>query len=581
MLPDRWAVSALARLGEGRRIALGLTIVTVIGYLATLTRTPTGDSLLFVLAIEHKHPADLLLPHRLLIQPLGWAFVQFWEALGWRGGALLPLQVFSALGGGAAAALIYAIGRRLTDSTGAALLAALGFVVSAGAWWFGADAEPVLPPLALALATVWGLLAAGPAPSPRRVVLLGLATALAILTYVSSALLVPVLAIGLGLAEGYTRTERWQRVGLFVGVVVAAVVPIYLLAMATAFGVRDVQAAQSWRLYGGLSEASAAYGQTRWANLPYGAYGFLRSILWYPALRPDESTAAYLATATWAERAAFTGYLGVSLGAAAAPFVALAVLAARRRPVVHRRMGGAMLVAWGVLNAAFAGWWVPSDWQFWAPALAAWWLLVGLVLAASRKGGGAAFVPGSSAIRRLSPWLAATAGVLLLLVVNGFGLIAPGLDAERDRRYVMTAGLRAVTAPGDLVVTNGLDGFPLYLEYFAPRELVDVYAATLNGRPAEETLAGVDRELSAAKAAGRRIFVVRGRTAGDYGAGADAAGQATLEAAKRQRMWPTWNAHEELRLAIAYLDRLPTRQVWGHDDAAIFEVVSASGTAGP
>ncbi|MDP8923039.1 MAG: glycosyltransferase family 39 protein [Chloroflexota bacterium] len=555
-------------------MVLSIATVTFLAYLITLTRTPTGDSLGFALAVERAGWTELLLPHRLLIQPFGWAFAQGWLALGWQGGALVPLQVFSALGGAVAAALVYAITRHLTGSTGAALLAAVGFAASAGTWSFGTDAEPVLQPLALTLAPVWGLLAAGPAPSRRQVVLLGLTTALAILTYLSSVILIPALAVGL-LAERQSGTERWRRLGLFGGVVGGVVAPIYLLAMVTTFGVRDLQAAQRWHFYGGLNGSAPTWGQVQWANVPYGAYGFLRSLVWYPPLRPDESSAVYLASASWAERAAFAGYVGGGLLVAAAPLVALAVLLARRRVAVARR-DGVMLAAWGALNAAFAGWWVPSDLQFWAPGLAAWWLLVGIVLAAKPAGEGWRWA------RRISPWPAAIGGVILLAPVNGLGFIAPGLDAENDRRYVVAAALRAVSAPDDLVVTNSLNAFNLYLAYFAPRPLVDVNAALISApnRDAGQVLAGIARELDAARAAGRRVFVVRGRTAGDVGA-ADAAGQVAMGAVKQQRMYSAWYYDEALRRALGYLDGLPTRRVWGDDREAILEVVPTLGAAGP
>jgi hypothetical protein len=154
-------------------------------YAVTHSSVPTGDSLIDTLAVGRGQLTDLLVPHRPLIRPLAWVFFQGWLALGWQDGALLPLQVFSALGGAAAVGLVYAIGRRLGAASWPALLAALGFAVSAAAWSFATDAEPVMTPLALALAPIWGLLAAGQAPSRRAVALLGLAVGLAILVYIA------------------------------------------------------------------------------------------------------------------------------------------------------------------------------------------------------------------------------------------------------------------------------------------------------------------------------------------------------------------------------------------------------------
>lgn len=53
-------------------------------------------------------------------------------------------------------------------------------------------------------------------------------------------------------------------------------------------------------------------------------------------------------------------------------------------PVLHPLARGACqlcrLAGWTVLYGAFVGYWVPGALSFWAPVLAAWWLLLAVVL---------------------------------------------------------------------------------------------------------------------------------------------------------------------------------------------------------
>jgi hypothetical protein len=558
------APTALARALSHPHHVVGVAAFAL--YLATLTRTPTGDSLMAALAIERGDFTSLFIPHRLLIQPLGWAFVQGWNALGWRGGSLLPLQVFSALGGAVAVALVFAIGRRLTGSPGVALLATIGFAVCTSAWAFSTDAEPVMQPLALCLLPLHGLLTAGPAPSRRRVLLLGLMVGCAMLTYHLSAFLVPALSVGLLRGERPGSRGGWARTGLFLGAVALSVAPVYLVAMVAVFGVSDWQAMQGWSLYDGLGESGAPYGHLAWTNGPYAAYGLLRSLIWFPLLRLDQSTTAYLAVAPWEQRAAFAAYCVAGLSIVAAPLVGLV---ARRHRMRVAGPAGASLVVWATLHFAFACWWVPGDLQFWVPVLVAWWLLVGTVVATPGRGGHGLTPRGGGQILR--PWSVAVAVTVVIALVNGLGLIAPNLDAERDRRHLLATGVRAVVALDDLVLTSGLDTLPLYLQYFSPRPVIDVHKELTSGQgqTVEEVLAGIDRQVMAARAAGRRVFIIDLALVGATGPATEGTGRSM------------WQTDQKSGGARTYLAALPTRQVWEHGGETIAEVIPTSTTAGP
>jgi hypothetical protein len=212
-----------------RPVALAVTALSGLLYLATLSRHYTGDSIAYALAIELGDPASLLDPYHPLLHPLGLAFYRLWQLAGWEGQSLLPLQVLNALAGAVCAGLVAALAGGLSSAAALAALAGLGFAVSGGAWMLSVEAEFVAPPLALLLLVLWALLAA-PARLAGRAsyaVLLGLATVVAFLGYASSALLVVVVPAGLLLDGRLARARRRRQVLIYLAAVGLAV-PLYL-----------------------------------------------------------------------------------------------------------------------------------------------------------------------------------------------------------------------------------------------------------------------------------------------------------------------------------------------------------------
>src|SRR5262249_30877284 len=124
---------------------------------------------------------------------------------------------------------------------------------------------------------------------------MGMALGIAVLVYLSHAVLLPVAA----LAAYPQRTPSWrewlQRLAWLAG---GAAAPVLVTAALLPLSVSTAGGATLGTFIGWIG-----YGSLRWFNLPHGAYAFIRSLLLYPGLGMNDRTRAYLATAGRLERA--------------------------------------------------------------------------------------------------------------------------------------------------------------------------------------------------------------------------------------------------------------------------------------
>jgi len=433
-------VAAAALLG-GAALAL---------YAATLSRHPSADSLEFALAVESGDPRQLLNLHHPLLHPLGWGFVEVWRVLGWTGGALLPLQLLNALGGGVAAAFLAHLASRLTGSARIGCMVAAGFAVSGAMWLLSTEAEFVTPPLAVNLGLLDLLITAAPERWERPAFSFGLGAAIAIaaLLYLTNGILLPVAALAARSRSGFERGIWLRRVALLSAGAIAGLTlsGAALIVWLHAAGASRLPELMVWSRYGGLD----------WSNLPRGAYAFIRSLLLYPGLGMNDRTTAYLNAAGPLQRTIFAAYYGLAAALAALPVW----WAVRQRRLLLHTYGRAvvLVLVWAGAHTLFALYWVPSDCSFWAPTLAAWWLVIALLAAAT---------PHS---RRTVSYGTALAAALLL--VNAVLFVLPHHDLQRNRTYWIAHAAAQHTAPGDVIITRSDDVLALYLMYFERRSVV-------------------------------------------------------------------------------------------------------------
>ncbi len=114
---------------------LGIFLGTLLLYLTTLTRTHTFDALSYVTSVELKPWRELFHPHHLAYGPLGMVALAAGKALGYGGGAALPMQIVNATAGALGVALFFAIVRRVTRRTVLALAVAM-LLGGAYAYWY-------------------------------------------------------------------------------------------------------------------------------------------------------------------------------------------------------------------------------------------------------------------------------------------------------------------------------------------------------------------------------------------------------------------------------------------------------------
>ncbi len=447
-----------------RLIPLIVTSAAAILYLATLSRHYTGDSIEYALAIDLGDPAYLLDPYHPLLHPLGLAFYRLWQALGWTGQSLLPLQVLNALAGAVCAGLVTDIARRLTGSARLALVTGLGFAVSGGLWMLSVEAEFVTPPLASALLVLWALFAASPRRAGRTgyAILLALATAVAFWSYASGAILFLVVLTGILLDGRLEQSVRRRQALTYSSALLIVVIPATLIFLA--------QWSQGdWARVPAYFLSRGSYSRFALSDLPHGVYGFLRSLALYPRLSLVGTTRQFLDQASPAGRGLFIAYYGLALLVACAP-VALAVRHRQSLLATHRR-SLAILAVWSAAFAAFAIYWVPGDVSFWLPVLAAWWLVLALVIS----------VAGAHRLKDSHRWLAGlTVAVIMLAVINGAFEILPRRDLSTNRPYQFAADVAAQTGETDIVLTRGDDISGLYLAYFAGRQVFYAAPETLD-----------------------------------------------------------------------------------------------------
>jgi hypothetical protein len=472
-------------------LALAVTTGAAALYLAMLSRNYLGDGVKFAFQIERGDPVSLLQPRHLGYPLVGWWFYRLWQALGWTGRALLPLQALSALGGAACVGLMFCAAARLGGSCRAAMVAAAGFGVSRGVWLYATDAESVAPSLALALGVLLGLLGDGAGQRPGRVISVGLLWGLSVLMHASNVLILPAIVTAYLFVDAAPLRARLTRLGLCLGAGTAIVVVGYGLAMEVVLGA-DAPTVTNMGGLLGLGEWSAWEAK----DLAHGAYGFLKALVGYPGLGPDASTATFIARSTRGELARFVAYYGAAALAAVAPLAAF-VRRTLARGARRDRWALAILGAWAAAHGAAAVVWVPGDVQFWAPVLAPWWLGVALLL---RPTATPSRAPVSRVPVGLAIGLAAT-----IVVANAWSFALPNRRIANNRAYQVTLSLAERTGPDDVLLITGADRLGLYLPYFAGRWPLRMPDLLPGGDLTEEDLARatIERARQAAAAGGR------------------------------------------------------------------------------
>jgi hypothetical protein len=437
---------AHARLDRRAVAPLALFFLTLALYLGTLTQVHTFDALSYVTSVERKPWTEVFHPHHLAYGPLGVLALNAGRALGYSGGAALPMQIVNALAGALGVALFYTIVRRVTGRADLALICGLLLGGGYAYWYYAVEIE------VYTVATLFLILCLDSMTWPawwrsrRSLLALGLAQAGAVLFHQTNVLLcVPVAVLfGAGFLDEGRRAKgerpkttdqrprtkdevqarNWEHWSLVVGRW-----SIYAVALALAVGLPylvvglGISGFRSWAAFDAwLTE----YARTGWWGGPITAQKWA-------------SLATGLADTLAQPGGALLGLLLLGLLLAH-----LRALLGGPRPLV------AGLLAWLLAYGTFFLWWEPDNIEFWIASLPPALLLLALALRGERAWG-----PGV--------WLALAIGVTATGV--NYDAIARRGDPATDLQRVIARELGARSAPADLLlVPDGL--LELYLPYY-------------------------------------------------------------------------------------------------------------------
>src|SRR5438093_2709015 len=166
-----------------------LCLLALAIYLTTLTQVHTFDALSYVTSVERKPWTEVFHPHHLAYGPLGVLALHAGRALGYTGGAALPMQVVNALAGALGVALFYALVRRVTQRSDLALTGALLLGGGYAYWYYAVEIEVYTVATLFLIVCLDILTRPGWWHSRRSLLLLGLAQAGTVLFHQTNVLL--------------------------------------------------------------------------------------------------------------------------------------------------------------------------------------------------------------------------------------------------------------------------------------------------------------------------------------------------------------------------------------------------------
>lgn len=408
------------------------------------------DGVACAAAVELSDFKHLVHGNHLAYGVLAWLFDRAWRLLGWRGEALLPLQILSALLGAAGAAVFASLLRRAGRSERDAALGAAALAVCRAWWFWSLEAQVYM------LGALFAALAAREALAPRpRPAPLGLWGALAVLGHVGHVMAVPALAWAVSRARGR------RGAAAFLGTGAALVLAAYAAAGLLAIRPQSLGELKLWLL------GSAALGTGR-------------TFLWH-------SASAGHALASWAAMTlkifcAFpAGPAAARIAGIALAALALAAAAAGAAAAKDRRFWLAWLAGYAALYLC------------WEPFTIVYRVSDLLGLAALALAGLERLAPRARALG-LAAWIAAAGAYNLAWAVR------PAADPEANADLVEARAVAARVPEGAWIAAAGGRG-EIYFPYFAHRR-------PLSLRYYPDTAALFAR-LDALAAAGEEVYATR------------------------------------------------------------------------
>jgi hypothetical protein len=327
---------------------LAIFIGAAILYALTLVKAHTYDALSYTNAVQAgtRNLTTLLNPHHLIYNTLGLILYRLSTFLGWKGGALLPLQTLNIFLGSLGLVLFYILACNMVDRRLAAVITCL-LAVAHGYWLYSVEVEVYILSVVFLAATL--VVLSHPQANEREAAILaGGLLGCAMLAHQTNVLFLFVIAVYVWKTD-LTGKLRWC---LYFGITCAFVVVVpYLIAI---------------RLLGLETPSQIIYWLTTYAHL--GRWGILRPNTLLLA-------ATGLRDALVAASPVFPPVLNLLL---LPPLAALFWAASR-----IKEKATLMCLVWFGVYALFFTWWEPVNLEFWIVPLLPLFLLLALVVGRS------------------------------------------------------------------------------------------------------------------------------------------------------------------------------------------------------
>lgn len=250
-----------------------LFVAIAIIYLAFPTRAYYWDGIVFAQAIEDAVSLNpsLVHPNHLIYNFVGYIFYKLLRGFGFELRALTALQILNSVVGAACAGVLFAILRDTLRSLYLSVCLTVLFAFSATWWKFSTDANAYIPSVLFLLVSFYLVL-----PDRRaRPLLVAVTFFISMAFHQLAVLMFPVLAIGVYLQEGGSRSPKRRALNVVVFSVVATtlIVVTYAYFFYLASGSLDVGRLLRWSAsYSPDADTKFSF----WSNLQYSMRGHVR-----------------------------------------------------------------------------------------------------------------------------------------------------------------------------------------------------------------------------------------------------------------------------------------------------------------
>ncbi|MDD5556189.1 MAG: hypothetical protein PHN82_02950 [bacterium] len=463
--------------GPAPALLVFLLVCTV--YAATLTKDHSYDTIAYATAVE-KGGEDLFHPHHLLSNAVFRAGYSLLAALGYRGRALLPMQMMSAFFGALAAGLFCLLLARLSCSPIIAAAGSLLLAFSYGFWFISMQGEAYSIIATLFIAILWVVSGYFRLPSARAAFLVGALAGSVGLFHQCGVFIIPIFWCMYPFVRGRAgKALRTHFLPPLAGFLLTTALP-YLLIARFFLEIRTPGEFLYW-LTSYLHTKPAFTAQGDWTTVSLSLAWWGKSVV---------------------NAGAFNQARVHAVGCGGILAVLLLLSLSLRRSYAEMREMTVFCLVWIVAYFAFFTWWTPRGTKFWI--ITSIPLLLLAALACERLVRGAR----GRGVRAALLALAAAAPVAVFSLNLGIDIAG---SARRENNLALVAAEKIHDeTEEDALIIAGSGMVARYLRYVHLREETVWPFGLFEGRDREEferLAGGLADTIEAALGEGRAVYM--------------------------------------------------------------------------